>query len=64
MHPEIAAKMMKAIYNGDEDIVRKARETAEACVDVTDDDRCLAAFKISECTLGYAKSNGFIIDFL
>lgn len=35
-----------------------AREVATACIDVTDDDRCEAVFKIQKCSEVYSLSKG------
>lgn len=38
-----------------------AREVATVCIDVTDNDRCEAVFKIQKCSENYASSKGLNI---
>lgn len=60
MDPEGAAFLASMAFEGEgaqehEDI---ARSVATACIDVTDDDRCEATFKIQECSQRVAKERG------
>lgn len=61
MLPEGAAFVAGAVMDEDDPRVDQARQMALACVDVTDADRCEAAFKIFECAHNFASSKGIDI---
>lgn len=60
MDPEGAAFLASMAFEGDDAGKHEAdaREIALGCVDVTDDDRCEAVFKIQECSERVAKEKG------
>lgn len=59
MDPATVAEITSLVFDGDATKVQQAREVAEACASVTDDDRCEAVFKIFECAAEFAKSKGY-----
>lgn len=50
-------------FDGDEERLAQAREVAELCVNVSDNDRCEAAFKMLTCGMEMAKSKGYMNGF-
>lgn len=55
---EGAAAIAKLAFDGDAAKIQTARDLAQACADVTDADRCEAAFKIFECGHNAVKAKG------
>lgn len=55
---EGAVAIVEKAYDGDASKLQLAREVATACADVTDGDRCEAAFKIFECSHKIALDKG------
>lgn len=49
-------------YDGDAEKMALAKEFATACADLTDADRCQAAFKIFECMKNLAIERGIKYD--
>lgn len=49
-------------YDGDSNRVETTRRIASACLDVTDEERCEAAFKILTCMHKDAESRGISKD--
>lgn len=47
------------IFDDDEKKVEQVRIVATECADVTDGDRCEAAFKIMECAVKAGKERGY-----
>lgn len=50
--------MFKTIFAGDEAKIQAATDIAKECADVTDADRCEAAFKYLQCSESGAKTRG------
>lgn len=53
-----AAAIAKMAFDGDAAKIQTARDLASGCADVTDADRCEAAFKIFECGHHAVKAKG------
>lgn len=60
--PEGVAFSVGMVAEEDDPRIDQARKMGQACVGVTDSDRCEAAFKIFECTKAYAAANGIDVQ--
>lgn len=60
--PDGFAALANKSFDGNYFKVEVARSIAEACTDVTDEDRCEAAVKIFECMKNDAQSKGISTD--
>lgn len=47
------------LFDDDPTIVDEARVIVNECADVTDNDRCEAAYKIVKCAVSVVKEKGF-----
>lgn len=59
---ERTVEVAKFAFNGDETKVQMARELANDCVGITDDDRCEAAVKLFECGHSALKKRGISFE--
>lgn len=59
---EATVSVTKMAFDGDAEKMALAREFATACADVTDADRCQAAFKVFECMKKLAIDKGIKYD--
>lgn len=56
------ANVASMAFDGNPSKIQVARDLANECADVTDDDRCEAAAKILECGQKAAKSKGLTFE--
>lgn len=61
INPDGLEALARKAY-GDDSRVEKARGIANACVGITDQDRCDAAYKIFDCIHKEAHSQGLSAD--
>lgn len=59
INAETTISVIKMLFDDDPTIVDEARVIVNECADVTDNDRCEAAYKIVKCAVSVVKEKGF-----
>lgn len=59
---ERTVEVAKIVFDGDSTKMQMARDLANDCAGVTDDDRCEAAVKIFECGHSAVKKRGITFE--